>query len=492
MRPGAKVPSRMGGLPALEISPRRIGQQHSKKDQQHENRCCRTAREQAALEHEVVDDQRGELGGDSGTSAGKRPDEIEGGDGELQLDYDHSHCDRPKRGKNDAPVHAYRPGAIDLCGLDEIGVDRAETGKEERHGEARGLPDRGDDNGPDRHIAVDQPVEPEGGPAKPVDELLNADAGVEQPAPDRAGDDKGNGHRVEEDRPQHVLTADALVEQDREEEAGQQAQKHETTAKHQQIVEGDLPIPRCHHRGVVAHARPARDRNEGGRRERYPDGPQRERNEMACRQQQRYPDRQKFRQAAQCAERRRRARSRCRRHGLAQRAPSTASLRRATACSGVIDLFFTYSVSTSIIAAVIPFSCAMLCARLSTAWLAATASLSAAAVRRCPSDQPPAERSTSVRTGIDPVICEYMVWIAGSMTSWAINVCPACRSGSLRCQNMKASAFNKKTGVPLSEGPGAMTKSPSLKPALSNTPCAQPPWIIMPMSPATKRCRLME
>src|SRR5215831_17306444 len=456
MRPGAKVPSRMGGLPALEISPRRIGQQHSKKDQQHENRCCRTAREQSTLEHEVVDDQRGELGGDSGTSAGKRPDEIEGGDGELQLDYDHSHCDRPKRGKNDAPVHAYRPGAIDLCGLDEIGVDRAETGKEERHGEARGLPDRGDDNCPDRHIAVDQPVEPEGGPAKPVDELLNADAGVEQPAPDRAGDDKGNGHRVEEDRPQHVLTADALVEQDREEEAGQQAQKHETTAKHQQIVEGDLPIPRCHHRGVVAHARPARDRNEGGRRERYPDGPQRERNEMACRQQQRYPDRQKFRQAAQCAERRRRARSRCRRHGLAQRAPSTASLRRATAC------------------------------------LAATASLSAAAVRRCPSDQPPAERSTSVRTGIDPVICEYMVWIAGSMTSCAISVWPACRSASLRCQKMKASALSRNTGLLLSLGPGAIVNSSSLKPAFFSTPCAQPPMIIMPMSPSMKRFRLVE
>ena len=48
-------------------------------------------------------------------------------------------------------------------------------------------------------------------------------------------------------------------------------------------------------------------------------------------------------------------------------------------------------------AAVMLFSCAMLCARLSTAWLAATASLSAAAVRRCPSDQPAPERSTSVR-----------------------------------------------------------------------------------------------
>src|SRR5262249_57863026 len=115
-----------------------------------------------------------------------------------------------------------------------------------------------------------------------------------------------------------------------------------------------------------------------------------------------YPEGQEFWQAAQYAHRA--ARLRCRRGGLLQRAPSTASLRRATPWSGVIALFFTYSVITSIIAAVMPFSCAMLWATLSTAWLVATASFSAAAVRRWPSDQPAPERSTSVRTGIDPVI----------------------------------------------------------------------------------------
>src|SRR5262249_51754320 len=259
MRLGVKVPSRMGGLPALEVSPRGIPQQDSKKDQQHEKRRTRTAREQAALEHEVVNDERGQLSGDAGATTGKRTDEIEGGDSKLQLDYDNGYSDRPKRGKNDTPVHAYRSGAIDLCGLDEVGVDRAEAGKEERHGEARGLPDRGDNHGPDRHISVDQPIEAEGGPAKPVDELLNTDAGVEQPAPDRAGDDEGDGHWIEEDRPQYVLTADALVEQDRQDKAGQQAQKHEATAKHKQVIEGDLPVSRCNHRGVVAHARPACD-----------------------------------------------------------------------------------------------------------------------------------------------------------------------------------------------------------------------------------------
>src|SRR5262249_51860802 len=216
-----------------------------------------------------------------------------------------------------------------------------------------------------------------GGPAKAVDELLDTDAGIEQPAPDRAGDDEGDGHGVEEDRPQHVLAADALIEQDREHKAGQQAQQHEAAAEHQQVVEGNLPIPRCHYRGIVAHAYPTRDRKEGGGREGHPDRPQRKRNQMPRGQQQGYPDNQEFWQAAQYATRPRSARLRCRRGGILQRAPSTASLRRATAWSGVIDLFFTYSVITSIIAAVMPFSCAMLCARLSTAWLAATASLSA-------------------------------------------------------------------------------------------------------------------
>jgi len=56
---------------------------------------------------------------------------------------------------------------------------------------------------------------------------------------------------------------------------------------------------------------------------------------------------------------------------------------------------------------------------------------------------------------------------------------------------MKASAFNRNTGLPLSLGPGAITKSSNLKPALRNTPCAHPPMIIMPMSPSTKRFRLV-
>ena len=76
------------------------------KDQQHENRCRRTAREKTALEHEVVDDEGRQQSGDPRSPTGKRTDEIEGGDSELQLDHDNGHCDRPKLGKYDAPVDA--------------------------------------------------------------------------------------------------------------------------------------------------------------------------------------------------------------------------------------------------------------------------------------------------------------------------------------------------------------------------------------------------
>src|SRR5262245_2486370 len=136
MRLGVRIVSLMGGLPTLNISPSCIWQQDREKDQQHENRRRRTTRKQAALEHEVVDDEGGKLSRDSRTSTGKRADEIEGGDGELQLDHDHRHCNRPKRGKNDAAVHAYRSGAVDLRSLDKVGVDGAQAGKEKRHGES--------------------------------------------------------------------------------------------------------------------------------------------------------------------------------------------------------------------------------------------------------------------------------------------------------------------------------------------------------------------
>ena len=60
-------------------------------------------------------------------------------------------------------------------------------------------------------------------PAPLVQRLLEAEAGIEEPFPGDAGDDEGQRHRVEIDRPQHAFAADLLVEQDRQEQAERQA-----------------------------------------------------------------------------------------------------------------------------------------------------------------------------------------------------------------------------------------------------------------------------
>src|SRR4029078_6735383 len=85
------------------------------------------------------------------------------------------------------------------------------------------------------------------------------------------------------------------------------------------------------------------------------------------------------------------------------RAVSTAAASRCTPCSGVTLSLCTYSVRTSIIAAVIGLVCAMLWARLSSTRLLLKDSIRTAEASRWPSVHAGPERSTSVRTGIEPV-----------------------------------------------------------------------------------------
>ena len=75
----------------------------------------------------------------------------------------------------------------------------------------------------DRDVLVLDPVEMEACPAPVMQRLLEAEAGVEEPFPGGAGDDEGQRHRIEIDRPQHAFAADLLVEQDGQEQAERQA-----------------------------------------------------------------------------------------------------------------------------------------------------------------------------------------------------------------------------------------------------------------------------
>jgi hypothetical protein len=123
---------------------------------------------------------------------------------------------RAQQRDDDPAVKLPVRGAVDLGGLQDLVVDAAQAGQEHRHHEARGLPDGGDDDGVDRHLAVLDPGEGERLPAPEMHDLLKPDAGVEEPFPGRAGDDERQRHRIEIDRAQHAFAADLLVEEDRQ------------------------------------------------------------------------------------------------------------------------------------------------------------------------------------------------------------------------------------------------------------------------------------
>ena len=122
----------------------------------------------------------------------------------------------PQEGDDDPPVELPVRSPVDLRSLEDFVVDAAQTGEEHRHHEARGLPDRRDDDGVDRHVAVLDPVEGETLPSPLPHDALEPDAGVEEPFPRRSGDDERQRHGIEVDRPQHPLAPDLLVEEDRE------------------------------------------------------------------------------------------------------------------------------------------------------------------------------------------------------------------------------------------------------------------------------------
>jgi hypothetical protein len=118
------------------------------------------------------------------------------------------------------------------------------------------VPGGGDDDGVDRHVAVDDPVEAEVGPSEVAHELLDTETGIEQPAPHRPGDDERHGERIEEDRAQEVFAADALIEQHRQNEAGERRQADEAHAIEHEIDVGDLDVLGAHHRPVAAQPGP--------------------------------------------------------------------------------------------------------------------------------------------------------------------------------------------------------------------------------------------
>ena len=144
-------------------------------------------------------------------------------------------------------VDARHAGAVDLRRLDQVLVDRAEAGEKQRHGEARGLPDAGDDHRVDRVVACWsiqsnlKSVQPEA-----ADHELDARGRAVEPAPDRAGDDEGDRQRIEVDRPPDRLAAHALVDQDGEQQPDRRSRRrHRATLKRKRLRVGDRSSAGC-------------------------------------------------------------------------------------------------------------------------------------------------------------------------------------------------------------------------------------------------------
>ncbi len=157
---------------------------------------------------------------------------------------------------HDPPVKLPVRRAVDLRGLQDLVVDPAQTREEHRHHEARGLPDGGDDDGVDRHVAILDPGEGKGVPAPEMHDPLEPDAGIEEPFPRRAGDDERQRHRVEVDRPQGALAPDLLVEEDRQHQADQGADHDVERGEDRDVDERGLPGRQGEELLVVLEAHP--------------------------------------------------------------------------------------------------------------------------------------------------------------------------------------------------------------------------------------------
>ncbi len=87
-------------------------------------------------------------------------------------------------------------------------------------------------------------------------DVLEADAGIEEPLPGDAGDDEGERHRIEVDRADDALAADLLVEQDGEAEAERRADHDVERGEDRQVLQRGDPVRVVEEAHIVAEADP--------------------------------------------------------------------------------------------------------------------------------------------------------------------------------------------------------------------------------------------
>jgi len=261
----------MALVPQFRIQIGHDDRQHGAK---HEHCARRPQAHLATGEGVGVHEHRRQVGGVTGAAGRHRRDQVEALDGDVGKDHQRAEEHRAQARQHDAQIDARQAGAVDLRGAHDRLVDPAQPGEKQRHDETGGLPYRGDHQAVDDPIRVHQPVEAKAFPAPVAQQLVQAQARVEQPFPGRPGDDHRQGHGVQVDGADEAFAADTLVEQHSQQHADRQADGDEQPAEYQQVLAGHPPAVVFPQPQVLLEPDPLVARHEARVGERQDEGPE--------------------------------------------------------------------------------------------------------------------------------------------------------------------------------------------------------------------------
>ena len=120
----------------------------------------------------------------------KRNHQIITLDGYVQQNHDRTHKNGTHHWQDDGDVDTGKTGAVDFCSFDDFVIDGTKTCKKQGHHKSGRLPDRGNHDGINRHVPIDQPVEGEFGKSPVSKKFLNPQSRIEHPFPSGSGDNE--------------------------------------------------------------------------------------------------------------------------------------------------------------------------------------------------------------------------------------------------------------------------------------------------------------
>ena len=181
--------------------------------------------------------------------------------------------DGPQQGEDHVTKRLKLRGTVDPSRLTQLLRDATQAGQEHRHTETAHLPDRRDGQRVQRRARARQPARLQEIQVQIVKEHVEAVVRVEDPAPDRAGDDEGDGQREHEDVLKDDGSSKLLVEQHRRAEPEDQAAGEEEGGEVDGVddvglellrLEQPLVVPQADEGIVRHHPAPGRQRRISG------------------------------------------------------------------------------------------------------------------------------------------------------------------------------------------------------------------------------------